>query len=84
MIIHCRLIDLFKNYLKTVIVGFGQADVLGFTVLLYTVRYILHTAAAWCMCFFSKNLYELKKNCSEDFIVQLFSFLVKTSFAGRL
>ena len=67
------------------IVGFGQADVLGFTVLLYTVRYILHTAAAWCMCLPSKNLYELKKiKCSEDFIVQLFLLLVKTSLAGRL
>ena len=32
MIRHCRLKRLFKNYLKTVIVGFGQVDVLGLTL----------------------------------------------------
>ena len=32
MIIDCQLKSLLKIYLKTVIVGFGQADVLGFTV----------------------------------------------------
>ena len=31
MIIDCQLKSLLKNYLKTIIVGFGQADVLGFT-----------------------------------------------------
>ena len=29
MIIDCQLKRLLKNYLKTIIVGFGQADVLG-------------------------------------------------------
>jgi hypothetical protein len=30
MIIDCQLKSLLKNYLKTLIVGFGQADGLGF------------------------------------------------------
>ena len=30
MIIDCQLKSLLKKYLKTIIVGFGQADVLGF------------------------------------------------------
>ena len=34
MIIDCQLKSLLKNYLKTIIVGFGQADVLGLTVIL--------------------------------------------------
>ena len=32
MIIDCQLKSLLKNYLKTLIVGFGQADALGLTV----------------------------------------------------
>ena len=32
MIIDCQLKSLLKNYSKTIIVGFGQADVLGFSV----------------------------------------------------
>ena len=31
MIIDCQLKSLLKNYLKTLIVGFEQADALGFT-----------------------------------------------------
>ena len=32
MIIDCQLKCLLKNYLKSVIVGFGQADVLGYRI----------------------------------------------------
>jgi hypothetical protein len=31
MILDCQLKSLLKNYLKTIIVGFGQADALGFS-----------------------------------------------------
>ena len=36
MIIDCQLKSVLKNYLETVIVGFGQADVLGFTIMIYS------------------------------------------------
>ena len=32
MILDCQLKSLLKNYLKTIIVGFGQSDVLGFSL----------------------------------------------------
>ena len=32
MIIDCQLKSLLKNYLKTLIVGFGQADALGLSI----------------------------------------------------
>jgi hypothetical protein len=35
MIIVCQLKCLLKNYLETLIVGFGQADVLGFRLVKY-------------------------------------------------
>ena len=44
MIIVCQLKCLLKNYLETLIVGFGQADVLGLSVCKFTYyrsRYFL-------------------------------------------
>ena len=32
MLLDCQLKSLLKNYLKTIIVGFGQADALGLSV----------------------------------------------------
>jgi hypothetical protein len=37
MIIDCQLKSLLKNYLKTLIVGFGQADALGLRLIIFTI-----------------------------------------------
>jgi hypothetical protein len=40
MIIDCQLKGVLKNYLETVIVGFGQADVLGLILLFFKNDFI--------------------------------------------
>ena len=51
MIIDCQLKSLLKNYLKTLIVGFGQADALGYS--------LSHNAYQQCLPSSSVQIYRI-------------------------
>ena len=48
MIIDCQLKSLLKNYLKTLIVGFGQADALGLSTLNFLIPQVVYFYVVDC------------------------------------